>query len=153
MKRHDALIPLSHDHQHALAQALRLQRSADDDPATQRSTLNEFLQFTDETIESHFAEEELVMRRAVAATGSPTLLAEQERMLDEHAWLRARFADLHQVVRASEHATLDAALLRETGERLTAHVRFEERELFAMLQDELGDQLTVLVGDDVAPRS
>jgi hemerythrin-like domain-containing protein len=153
MKRHDALIPLSHDHQHALAQALRLQRSADGDLATQRATLAEFLQFTDASIETHFAEEELVLERAVETSGAPVLRAARDQMLAEHAWLRAKFVELRRMAESETEAGFDSTLLRETGERLTAHVRYEERELFELLQTELGEQLTELVGDDVAPRT
>lgn len=154
MKRHPALIPLSHDHQHALAQALRLQRSADADAATQWSTLQEFVAFTEASIASHFDEEELVLQRAIDATGIEDLRAAQAGMLADHTWLRARFAQLAALVAAGDRSAVDPELLRATGERLTTHVRFEERVLFELLQTSFPDEqtLTKLVGDDVQPR-
>lgn len=71
----------------------------------------------------HFADEE-------------RLLVELARALD--ASMRARVLEDHRVLRAACTAAaadaLDAAALRGFGERLAAHVRFEERTCFPRLQ-------------------
>jgi hemerythrin-like domain-containing protein len=61
------------------------------------------------------------------------------RVLTEHVDLRRRGQDL-------EHsADLDPSALRELGERLESHIRFEERELFPMIERALpDDELTGL---------
>ena len=57
MKRHPALVPLSHDHHHALVEARRLRRSAETeaDPAAAAETFASF--FASVTV-PHFREEE-----------------------------------------------------------------------------------------------
>jgi hypothetical protein len=56
MKRHPALIPLSHDHHHALVEARRLRRAADTPESAAVATAS-LRFFAGETVE-HFREEE-----------------------------------------------------------------------------------------------
>ena len=56
MKRHRALIPLSHDHPHALVEARRLRRAAGGNDATGASRA--FLRFFADESTRHFRDEE-----------------------------------------------------------------------------------------------
>src|SRR5262245_52256428 len=58
MKRHRALVPLSHDHHHALVRARRLRRAAEDDPAARREATAAFLGFFARDTRPHFRDEE-----------------------------------------------------------------------------------------------
>jgi hemerythrin-like domain-containing protein len=53
------------------------------------------------------------------------------RVLTEHVGLRGRGQDLER------SADPDPATLRELGERLESHIRFEERVLFPMIEEAL----------------
>lgn len=72
---------------------------------------------------AHFRQEENLLLRYPKALPETTAM----RLLDEHRMLAA------MSVRAGV-GRLDAASLRDFGERLAAHVRFEERECFDALQ-------------------
>jgi hypothetical protein len=142
MKRHAALHPLSHDHQNALARALRLRRVRDGDAAARDAERRSFVAFANERLTPHFREEERLVARAVQlAPAVPALEVARARLLDEHERLRAGIAALDEAKDAPDGGDLHAL-----GELLTAHVRFEERELFELLQREFdGDTLEELV--------
>ena len=111
MKRHPALITLSRDHHHALSLGNRIRQQPDaDHSAAIAAQRDELLQ--------HFAEEEQQF-----APLWPRL-----QRLD----LQQRFNADHAALRQLLQPPFQAALLADT---LMAHVRFEERELFAALQD------------------
>jgi hypothetical protein len=123
VKRSDALAPLSRDHHHALAVALRLRRAT---PETADEAASRFLGFWRQDGERHFEIEEQVLLAVVAdeVPGGDGLAARVRR---EHADIRARAAGLGAGERAAE-------ALQDLGRRLDDHVRFEERELFAELE-------------------
>jgi quercetin dioxygenase-like cupin family protein/hemerythrin-like domain-containing protein len=130
MRRHPALIPLSHDHHHALVQARRLREAAAATPERRREAARAFVDFFAAETTGHFRDEEELIFPLLAAPGRPPddLLP---RLLLEHARLRALVLRLR---RDLEAATADADLLREIGELLDAHVRSEERELFPRIE-------------------
>jgi hypothetical protein len=141
MKRHEALHPLSHDHQNALARALRLRRVRDSGEDARRAERTSFVEFANTRLLPHFEEEERLLERAAElAPASTALQAARDRMDVEHAAFRAEFARLER-----DADVPNGNVLYLLGEQLTAHIRFEERELFQLLQHELGDQLTDLV--------
>lgn len=122
MKRAAALTALSREHHGALVLAKRI-AGAD---AAGRSALGRELaaRFTAE-LEPHFLMEEAELLPRLARAGALDLV---ERTLEEHRLLRAL------VLRT---AGGDQAALTEFGRLLEAHVRFEERELFAAAQSRL----------------
>jgi mannose-6-phosphate isomerase-like protein (cupin superfamily) len=124
MKRHPALMPLSHDHHHALVEARRLRRAAarDDDPEPVAAAFADF--FAAVSV-PHFREEEETLFPLVAAfdEARPLLV---EALLD-HQHLHALVAELQR------SADVRGAM-REIGELLEAHVRREERELFPLIE-------------------
>ncbi len=136
-RRHDALIPLTHDHHHALRHA-RLLREASDATDDERVravlTFGEF--FRDHSVR-HFREEEeeifpIVIRRSGAPSEGIT------RILNEHV-------QIHALVRQLAEETASGAPLpetmRELSEMLRSHIRFEEDELFPAIERLAADGL------------
>ena len=122
MKRSPALTRLSRQHHTALVLAKRAQRvGAGNNEATWRFMAHAVESFERE-LEPHFRVEETRLLPLLAEAGE---LEAVRRTLDDHQELRA----LCNRIRAR-----DAASLRPFGETLEAHVRFEERELFALAE-------------------
>ena len=127
MKRHPALIPLSHDHHRALVEARRLRRAAAG-PAP-AATAEAFLRFFAEETVRHFREEEELVFPTVADCGEAREFLVQALL--EHQRLHALAARLQQQVEGGESV---AGLMRQVGELLEAHVRLEERRLFPVIE-------------------
>jgi hemerythrin-like domain-containing protein len=124
MKRAEALQPLSRDHLQALLAAKRL-RSATDVSAASR----DFLEFWEPEGKQHFRVEEEVLLPGWALHSPVDRLA-VARMLEEHLAIRR-----HALRVAAAEASLEE--LRDLGQLLEGHVRFEERELFPMIEEAL----------------
>ncbi len=124
MKRSEALTSLSHDHHQALFTAMKLRRADDIDEA--RAV---FLGFWNRDGRLHFRVEEEVMLPVWASYGDVDQ-AGVSRMLGDHLEIR-RAALLVE----SREATLPD--MHELGDRINAHVRFEERELFPLIENRL----------------
>ena len=127
MKRHRALIPLSHDHHHALVEARRLRRAAGGADATGASRA--FLRFFAHESVRHFRDEEerlFPMVVDVEETREPIVQA-----LLEHQRLHALAAQLRGFV---EDGRDPSDLMSELGALLEAHVRHEERVLFPLIE-------------------
>jgi iron-sulfur cluster repair protein YtfE (RIC family) len=125
--RHRALIPLSHDHHHALVEARRLRRAAEsaDAPAASRA----FLGFFADESTRHFRDEEERLFPAVVdveEAREPIVQA-----LLEHQRLHALAARLRALV---EDGRDPSDVMRELGVLLEAHVRHEERVLFPLIE-------------------
>ena len=133
MKRHPALISLSHDHHHALVQARRLQRAADG-PAPALAA-GEFLRFFAEETSRHFRDEEDRLFPSVVEFQSA-----RDLLLDallEHQVLRAQAAQLQQRLDSDGDVS---TIMRELGRLLVRHIRTEERRLFPLIDRLLGDR-------------
>jgi hemerythrin-like domain-containing protein len=124
VKRSAALTALSHDHHHALDVARRLRRA---EPADLESALAYLRAFWEPRGRRHFEVEEDVLFGALPATDAEWAAA-VDRVRAEHDDLRARIATVDGP---------DAA--HELGRLLHDHVRFEERHLFALLEDRLSE--------------
>jgi hemerythrin-like domain-containing protein len=127
MKRSDALRSLSHEHHQGLSAALQLKRAGRETVVEARQV---FLDFYEREGSHHFrAEEELLLPAFARHTGvdNPAIV----RVLTEHVDLRRRAQDLER------STDPDPATLRELGERLESHIRFEERVLFPMIEEAL----------------
>lgn len=135
MKRSEALIPLSHDHHQALFVA-KLLRDAPDASDRGESARSAFMEFWQNDGEVHFRiEEELLAPGAGLPAGVAT--DGLTRMREEHALIRGLVGSLA--------AESDPDQLRDLGQALSDHVRFEERELFPLIEETLaGDQLEML---------
>jgi iron-sulfur cluster repair protein YtfE (RIC family) len=138
MKRHPTLVPLSHDHHHALVEARRL-RCAAEGPGSSTAA-SAFLRFFASETVCHFrAEEELLFPTVVdfPAAREPIIQA-----LLEHQRIRARAALLRD--RLDGRRAL-AEIMRELGELLEAHVRHEERRVFPLIESLLDDRTLAAV--------
>jgi hypothetical protein len=125
LKRSDALRSLSRDHHHALTVALELRRA--DDPILAASTFREF--WNDEGA-LHFRVEEEVLLPMWELLGTVDADA-AARLAREHRQLRAAAITLGQEP--------SREVVQQLGEKLAAHVRFEERELFPLIEADLGE--------------
>ena len=139
MKRTAALTPLSHDHHQALFQAQQLRRATDQNVAEVRDGV---LAFWAGDGAKHFRIEEEVLLPAFAAAGDPGDDAVVTVLVD-HVWIRERME------RLAEEA-LDLVGVHELGERLTAHVRHEERVLFPLIEETLDPESLAALGRRVA---
>ena len=131
MKRHSSLIPLSHDHHHALSEARRLRRAAEGDVAARRAAVGRFLRFFSEETVRHFREEEERLFPALVDAPDPAEELVVQALLD-HQRLRALVARLDGDLAAGDAG---AELMRELAERLENHIRLEERRLFPLAQE------------------
>lgn len=115
--RRGVLRALSREHHQALVLGRDCKRATDAEVA---ALLARIAAHHREVLVAHFAAEEALLRRHAAAV--PAAL--QARTRADHAWLRARVQAMPQT----------AAAIAEYGQRLTDHVRFEERVLWPVLQ-------------------
>ena len=123
MKRSAALLSLSRDHYHALAAAQGMRR-ADDGP--EGAAL--FLKFWNDQGQAHFRLEEEVLMPSWALLGT----------VDEAA--AAQLAREHLEIRTAALALAkqpELERVRDLGQRLASHVRFEERVLFGLIETDL----------------
>jgi hemerythrin-like domain-containing protein len=129
VKRNEALRVLSHQHHRGLFAALQLKRAGTETAAEARRA---FLDFNEREGARHFrAEEELLLPAYARHTRSDR--PEIVRVLTEHVDLSRRGQDLET------RSDPDPAALSELGERLERHIRFEECELFPMIETALPD--------------
>lgn len=142
-KRHETLIPLTHDHHHALAQARRLGDVAKMEEGTERRNhTNDFVNFYFGRAVRHFhEEEELFFAPLVDVPEARDLVL---RAVSDHLRLHAL---VRKVKRQLTDGDADREVLEEISALLTEHVRFEEKELFPLVErlvpeDELQDLAT-----------
>ncbi len=125
MLRDKSLIPLSHQHQHALALCVRLERSLQSGGADLDAWQAEVTRIFADEITFHFGAEEKFL--FPAAEKIESLLPLVKHLRSEHGTLRGFFA-------RAEARKLDAAALKTFGETLAQHIRTEERQLFERMQ-------------------
>jgi mannose-6-phosphate isomerase-like protein (cupin superfamily) len=124
VRRDPALVPLSHDHHHALVRARRLRRAAAGDGDLAREAAAFVRGFARESVPHFRDEEERLFPAALEhAPETAELIAE---LLVEHVRLHALVARL---------ARQDLGASGAAAELLAAHVRREERELFPALPE------------------
>ena len=137
MKRSPELTPLSHDHHQALFVALQLKRAQDPAPG------QAYLAFLYRDGDRHFEIEESILLPGWLAADPAADREAADRVLAEHRELRAGAARLR-----SGRASVEE--LHALGELLEAHVRFEERELFPMIEVGLDEAALAELGAAIA---
>lgn len=125
MLRDKNLIPLSRQHQHALALCVRIDRAILAGEVEMTDWQTEIHQAFEQEIQPHFLAEEKELFPAAARFDD--LRGVVEELVAEHAVLRGYFS------RASL-GTLDQAALGEFAKLLSTHIRKEERQLFEGIQ-------------------
>ena len=123
LKRDPSLIPLSHDHHHALVRVFEIRRALDaraDLAGEVRATCD----FHARELVPHFsAEEEAVVPALRESNGLPE--AELSNLVAEHR-------TLDQMIERLQHGEGDLAAFADLLER---HIRSEERRIFAAYQE------------------
>lgn len=130
LQRDPRLRALSSDHHQALVharQALRV--SSSHDAAACAEEWPRMLQWFAVETAPHFAIEEEFLLPALEAVGEPELAARTRR---EHAVLRSLIGDVAQPLEER---------MAQFGTMLRNHVRFEERELFPVIQEKVSDEV------------
>jgi hemerythrin-like domain-containing protein len=128
MLRDRNLVPLSHQHQHALALCVRLDRAIQAGSVDLESWQEEIHETFEHEIRVHFdAEEKIVFPVAGQFAKLQVVVAE---LRTEHEELRVLFARAAQRELAVDH-------LQHFVEKLARHIRKEERELFEGMQHEM----------------
>jgi hemerythrin-like domain-containing protein len=126
MLRNKSFVPLSRQHQHALALCVRIDRASPIEDGHLDAWQDEITQHFQQEIRVHFtAEEDLLFPGARKFAELSPLV---EELMAEHATLRKEFAQ------AEIHA-LSAKNLLAFAKSLSTHIRKEERHLFERLQE------------------
>jgi len=125
INRHAALIPLSRDHYIGLVHAQRLIKAASKDRVARHKALADFLDAWRTEIEPHFRDEERLL--------PPLIPGEDDcrRLLDDHAAI-AQAAEQAMVMRRAVDP--DPMFVERLGRDLEQHIRWEERVLFNLMQ-------------------
>lgn len=140
MLRDKNLIPLSRQHQHALALCVRIERVSPIDESTLVQWQTEVARQFEAEIKVHFVAEEQIVFPATRNFAELNSLVDE--LLVEHALLRACFAKA------------DAGLMRpdeiaDFAHKLSEHVRKEERQLFERLQQLLPSEEMQRIGREL----
>jgi hemerythrin-like domain-containing protein len=125
MLRDKSLIPLSHQHQRALALCVRIDRAQPIPIRDLQSWQSEIEQHFEQEIEIHFSAEEQVL--FPTANQFPELVPLIEELITDHATLRESF---HQ----AKTRSMSTESLPAFAQLLSTHIRKEERQLFERLQ-------------------
>jgi hemerythrin-like domain-containing protein len=125
MLRDKSLIPLSHQHQRALALCVRVDRAQPIPDADLQAWQAEIEHIFEQEIKIHFSSEEHVL--FPAARQFPELIPLLEELIADHAALRECFSH-------AEANKMSAESLPAFAQQLSSHIRKEERQLFERLQ-------------------
>jgi hemerythrin-like domain-containing protein len=137
MKRHKSLYPLSHDHQHGLALALKLKypkrQLSSSIEVEIHSLRNEMADKYENVLKKHFRKEEQYL---IPGFEDNNLMI---RMLFEHKMLEGLY---NKIISNSKgwKPEQQREKLNLFGELLDLHIRFEERELFSMIENTLSEE-------------
>jgi hemerythrin-like domain-containing protein len=134
MKRHPALLPLSHDHHQGLILAQQLKKGAPQYkgmPATLEEKKNYTISFYNNELKKHFDDEEKILFPFVKDR-SPEIDVMVNGIIDEHRQMENLVIEIQ--------GTNDLEnVLNELGWLLEKHIRKEERELFVEIEKVLSD--------------
>jgi hemerythrin-like domain-containing protein len=140
MLRDRNLIPLSHQHQHALALCVRIERGLRPGGPDLRVWQEEIATLFESEIRFHFEAEERVLFPAAARQAGLRDLVDQLRI--EHGSLR-RYAQ------SAAASTMSMAELQVFAASLASHIRKEERELFEGMQQSFSPEELSALGEQL----
>jgi hemerythrin-like domain-containing protein len=140
MLRDKSLVPLSRQHQHALALCVRIDRASPIGDADVAAWQTEIAQQFQTEIRIHFTAEEAFVYPA--ARNFPELIPLLEELLNDHSALRQSFAE-------AEGHSMASADLAAFAQRLSAHIRKEERQLFERMQELMKPEELALLGHNL----
>lgn len=134
-RRLDALVPLSRDHHLALAQARRLKEATEVSDQYRRARMaDDFINFYLGRLLNHFREEEELFFAPIVDIEAAH--DKVMRALAEHLQVHA---SAHHLMRQIGKGEADPETLSRLSELLTAHVRFEEKEVFPLVEELVGE--------------
>ena len=147
-RRHNSLIPLSHDHHHALVLCLRIHRGLEkqrDEEGWLQSTAEGARQFYESDLRPHFKIEEEVLFPAMRNfPKAPQLI---EELLSEHRALENLIGRLPQIKGRGLEETL-----AQLADLLKAHIRKEENSLFPIYEKWIAETLADKIGQEIKVR-
>jgi hypothetical protein len=154
-RRHESLVPLSHDHREALGLAFRLGHPAPPGPvtlttpaSTASSRADETVEFFERRLAPHFRAEEGALFPALRVRLGPG--APVAALLDDLVADHRRFERLRDRIEVARDDEERERLLAEFAGVLEQHVRREERELFSIFPDLIDDEVEALrVGEAI----
>ena len=148
--RDASLIPLTHDHHHALAACRSLRLAAEQSETERLLGAQAFLEFFSSDAIAHFREEEELLFPLVIdeADAEATL----SRVMLEHLRLHAAVRSLSTEVGT---AAPSPGTMSHVAELLKRHVMFEEKVVFPLIELRAGEeglrQLSLAARDRTAP--
>ncbi|MEA2498280.1 MAG: hypothetical protein QOH26_685 [Actinomycetota bacterium] len=134
MKRHETLIPLTHDHHHALAQIRRLRVAANGTDEDRQFWGRQFQRFFHDDTIKHFREEEEIVFPLVVE--EPEARDTLDRAMCEHLVIHAA---VHSMERELEDGAPRASTLLRVVDLLQGHIRFEEKTVFPLIESLAGE--------------
>jgi len=140
MLRNKNLVPLSHQHQHALALCVRIDRALQSESQELEHWQAEIERHFQDEIRFHFEVEEKYL--FPQAQLFPELAGLADELLREHASLRRAF----ERAKARKMSSPD---LRRFAMALSEHIRKEERRLFEALQQKLSEEELKTLGTQI----
>ncbi|MGE5106071.1 MAG: hemerythrin domain-containing protein [Sphingobacteriales bacterium] len=124
IKRHSAIVSFSKDHHFGLLLVWKIRQGLNKAIDTERIS-NYVLFFFKEDLEKHFKEEEQLLFNKLPVDDVLRKQAEAEHQ------------SIYKIVTGIEKKKGDTALLNQLADELEKHIRFEERELFNHLQNNI----------------
>jgi hemerythrin-like domain-containing protein len=144
-RRHQSLIPLSHQHQHALALAVIIRRKfgkKKDETAWYEEMISKIQKLYAGELRGHFeVEEEVLFPEMERYLGKLPLVDELVR---DHVALRGLVRGLESIP--------EVAALNEFSRMLEAHVRKEERKLFPEFEKRMPAAEALKLGGEILTR-
>jgi hemerythrin-like domain-containing protein len=134
MKRHEALALLSSDHHHGLSIAKMVRSGERINSEGTAEIYKKLTDFFNNELVKHFSEEEAYL--VPPLKGNILIM----RMCEEHKQLRDIFASLGSTDDMED-------TLITFGKMLESHIRFEERELFPMIENTLPEKTLIEIGN------
>jgi hemerythrin-like domain-containing protein len=141
MLRDPSLIPLSRQHQHALALCVQLERALRAGAVDLDFWRPEVHQQYANEVQFHFVAEEQVL--FPAARRFPELASLVEELSGDHDRLREYFG-------RAEQGTMNEGELQAFAKLLSEHIRKEERQLFEALQKRMAPEEMKSLGEHLA---
>ncbi len=140
MLRDKSLIPLSRQHQHALALCVRIDRAQPIRNADLEAWQSEIEREFQQEVRVHFSAEEQIL--FPTARQFPELGPLVEELTVDHARLREQFSQAGDRLMTSESLVVFA-------QQLSTHIRKEERQLFERMQQLMTSQELASLGDQL----
>ncbi len=134
LKRHPSLVGFSKDHHFGLLLVWKIRQGLNTGVQPERIS-NYLLYFFDEDLDHHFKEEEANLFPKLPKDNSLRLQAENEHVA------------IYELVRKLRADKANATLLLQFADTLKEHIRFEERELFAYMQQTLSATVLEEISD------